>query len=114
MSRQRQHALEDAAAVRGRQRDPTSTCHHVERRSTDARKVGIRARERRHFRVEQDVAEPLLHDATVSERLLEVRHEGPDVQQGLVDVTDDDARHGRKSNKLPRYALAYNPAWSTM
>ncbi len=39
----------------------------------------------------------VLQHATVSERLFEVRLQCADVQQGLVDVTDDDARHAAVS-----------------
>src|SRR6266850_3271552 len=63
----------------------------------NAREVGVRAGQRRHFRIEQDVRKPVLQHATVSERLLETRLQCADVQQGLVDVTDDNAWHAAVS-----------------
>ena len=60
-------------------------------------KSEVRTGQRGHFRVEQDVGKPVLQHATVSERLFEVRLQCADVQQGLVDVTDNDARHAAVS-----------------
>src|SRR5713101_2437861 len=77
-----------------------STRHHVERRAADARKVGVRAGQRCHLRIEKDVCKPVLQHAAVSERLLEVWLQCADVQQGLIDVTDDDARHAAVSLSL--------------
>src|SRR5207249_1718815 len=74
-----------------------STRDHVERRSADTREIRVRAGQRGHLRVEKDVCKPVLQDAAVTECLLEVRLQGTDVQQGLVDVTDDDARHAAVS-----------------
>ncbi len=79
------------------ERDPATTRHHGERRHADTREIRVRAGRRRHFRVEKDVRRPVLQDAAVAECLLEVRLQGADVQQGLVDVTDDDARHAAVS-----------------
>ena len=56
-----------------------------------------RGGQRRHFRIEQDIRKPVLQHATVSERLLEVWLQCADVQQGLVNVTDDDAWHAAVS-----------------
>ena len=93
MCRKRQHALENPATVGGRQRNTASRCRHVERRTTDARKVSIRAGQRRHLGIEKDGPEPILLDAAVAERLLELGLKRPDVEERLVDVADDDTRH---------------------
>ena len=47
--------------------------------------------------IEQDVCEPVLQHATFAECLFKVWLQGADVQQGLVDITDDDAGHAAVS-----------------